>query len=249
MQRHWELVWKRPKRQNTYDSYKNALTIVFLQKVTVHRPEGHKLLGSHVLRLGGPVLALHLGRMISSGRPKLSKLQFNWREAPAWASAQVEGRLSRIMLDISFGTSGMLTTALSCFTATIAVTQANKTKTTRTATPFLCCHWYSDYHQKKGQKIWLCPSLFNVGTSPILNRWAILAKCSWFYAFLHYYYHDEVYFSKSVFTIQLMKWALGNNRKRQMLKTMTWVPIFDELQSPGLFIKNYYLFRMSKPRS
>lgn len=152
MQRHWELVWKKPKRQNTYDSYKNVLSIVFLQKVTVHRPEGHKLLGSHVLHHRGPMLALHLGRMISSGQPKLRELQFNWGEATAWASAQVEETLSRTMLHISSGASGMVMSALSRFTVTIAVTQANKTKTTCTATPFLCCHWYNDYHQKKDRK-------------------------------------------------------------------------------------------------
>lgn len=49
MQRHWGFVWKRLKRKNTYDSYKNVLGIVFLQKVTVYRPDEPKLLGFHVL--------------------------------------------------------------------------------------------------------------------------------------------------------------------------------------------------------
>lgn len=42
------LFRKRLKRKNIYDSYKNVLSIVFLQKTTVYKPEKHKLLWSHV---------------------------------------------------------------------------------------------------------------------------------------------------------------------------------------------------------
>lgn len=70
------LFGKRLKMKNTYDSYKNVLSIVFLQKITVCKPEKHRLLWSHVLFHRAPMMALHLGGVEErKGHPGLQKGQ------------------------------------------------------------------------------------------------------------------------------------------------------------------------------
>lgn len=65
-----ENLFGRDWRGRTHMTHRKMYwALFFLQKVTVHRPEEHKLLGSRVLRHREPVLALHLGCAISSGQP------------------------------------------------------------------------------------------------------------------------------------------------------------------------------------
>lgn len=171
--------------------------------------------------------------------------------ATAWASVQVVGRFSRIMLGISSGTSVIPTPALFHFTVTIAVTRAIKIKNTCAAAPLDCYLWNNDYHQKKGQKIWLSPNPANVGTPLILHRWAILAnwhiKICWVYAFFQYYYYDT---ATLFFQINVQDAnddvCIRKQQEKMSVEGSNMSPWFWWITITRTFYKNYSLVRMSK---